>query len=152
MCCDGLASPSNLGVSHLPSQQEYLTVPWKRHVFKISNNQIIKQNEGSGFLWAHVQMWRTRDSKAAFPVHATFSDAVVFGVSFCVKLYNTNLAVRKHVKGSPLTQAHLLTQTLAAQVVKSPHLCPINLKSGSGAAEGVETAHTQGVFAQALFP
>lgn len=30
--------------------------------------------------------------------------------------------------------------------------CEISLKSGSGAAEGVETAHTEGAFAQALFP
>lgn len=78
------------------------------------------------------------DFQAAFSIYIISLQCRYFGVLCCVKLYSSSLAVRKSVKSFSWTQAHLLTQTLEALVVKSLHLCQINLKAGSRVTEGVK--------------
>lgn len=143
MCCDGLGSISNLeSLSSLFPAGLSDSVMEKSTITELSN-----KIKGQDFFGHMYKCDSHGISKQLFPYMQTPSNAVIFGVLYCMKLYNNDLAVRKGVKSSPLTQAHLLTQTLEAPIVKSPHLSQINLKSGSGAAKGVETAHTEGAFA-----
>lgn len=101
MCCDGLGSPSNLeSPISLPSR-----IIWQCHgkdmflkspVTKLSNKM-----KGQDF-YGHMYKCDAQGiSKPLFPYMQTLSDAVVFGVLYCVKLYSANLAVRKHVKIPP---------------------------------------------------